>query len=123
MLKLYGVPLSQPFRAVAWALLQKRVPFQVALTVPASTHPKIGARSEDFLARKNPLGTIPVIEEPDGFTLAESPAILAYLAETRGWDDLYPSNDPAARARITAFMHWQHGESWCSHFLMLSMSC
>ena len=33
-LKLYGVPLSQPFRSVAWALLKKREPFTVKMVVP-----------------------------------------------------------------------------------------
>ena len=31
---LYGVPLSQPFRAVLWPLLARRVPFEVALAIP-----------------------------------------------------------------------------------------
>ena len=111
-LKLYGVPLSQPFRSVAWALLQKRVPFQVAMAVPGMTG-KVGARSPDFLARVNPLGAIPAIEEEEsGFVVFESPAILTYLAETRGdaFTDMYPSpGDPQARATINAFMSWHHG--------------
>lgn len=37
-------------------------------------------RTAEFLAR-NPNGKIPVLEEPDGFRLAESNAILCYLAE------------------------------------------
>lgn len=37
-------------------------------------------RTAEFLA-KNPNGKIPLIEEPDGFCLAESNAILCYLAE------------------------------------------
>lgn len=38
------------------------------------------SRTEDFLA-KNPVGAIPVLELEDGRTLAESNAILTYLAE------------------------------------------
>ena len=105
-LKLYGVPLSQPFRSVAWALLQKKVPFQVALTVPAMKT-KMGAQHPSFL-EKAPLGSVPVIEELDsGYVLWESPAILAYLAESRGWDDLYPTA-PEAKGRVNAYMHWHH---------------
>jgi len=109
MLKLYGVPLSQPWRAVAWALLQNRTPFEVVLAVPAAKN-KSGTLHEDFLA-KNPLATVPVIEEENGFTLAESPAILSYLAETRGWDAMYPSKDVQQRAKINAYMHWHHSNT------------
>ena len=34
---------------------------------------------------------IPAIND-NGFTLGESMAIVSYLAETRGWTDLWPSN-------------------------------
>ena len=105
MLKLHGVPLSQPYRAVAWALLQKRVPFETALVVPGSPK-KMGSRHEDFLA-KAPLGKVPVIED-NGVVVQEAAAILGYLGETRDWSaDLYPS-DAAARARVNSFMHWHH---------------
>jgi glutathione S-transferase len=108
MLKLYGVPLSQPFRSVAWALLTKREPFEVVMKVPGIKG-KMGAKGEDFMA-KAPLATVPVIEEADGFVLWESPAILAYLADSRQWTDLYPSatDQPQARAKINSFMHWHH---------------
>ena len=106
MLKLYGVPLSQPLRSVAWACLQQRVPFQVVITVPGIAA-KSGSRNEAFLA-KNPAGTVPLLEEPEtGLTLAESPAILAYLADKHGWHDLYPP-ELTARAKINSFMHWHH---------------
>jgi glutathione S-transferase len=107
MLKLYGVPLSQPFRSVAWALLYKRHAFEVVMKVPGMGG-KMGAKSPEFM-EKAPLATVPVIEEPSGLVLWESPAILAYLADSRGWDDLYPpTSSPAARAKINSFMHWHH---------------
>lgn len=105
MLKLHGVPLSQPFRSVAWLLLQKRLPFAISIAVPGSSS-KHGVQSEDFLA-KAPLGEIPVLEEPDGTMIYESPAIMRYLAETRGWEDVYPAS-ALPRARVNAFMHWHH---------------
>jgi len=106
MLRLYGVPLSQPFRSVAWALMQHKVPFKVEVTVPGSTG-KAGSKAEPFISKPmGRLGMIPMIEEESGFTLAESPAILTYLAETRGWP-LLPSA-AAERARISSFMHWHH---------------
>ena len=83
--RLYGVPLSQPFRSVAWACLMKRVPFEIEMIIPGSkdkmggrsAQPKNActvpppctflsvffcARSEAYLA-KNPLGTIPFVED------------------------------------------------------------
>ena len=32
--KLYGVPFSQPVRAVMWSMLLKRKPFELILTNP-----------------------------------------------------------------------------------------
>ena len=55
VLTLHGVPLSQPFRSVAWACLQKRVPFVAQLVVPGSTA-KMGSRSASHL-EFNPSGT------------------------------------------------------------------
>ena len=106
MLKLYGVPLSQPYRSVAWACLWKKVPFEASMIVPGSSVKKMGGRSEEYLA-KNPLGTIPFVEDGD-LGIAESPAILQHLAQKHGWTDLYPS-DPPTRTRVDSFMHWHHG--------------
>lgn len=102
----YGVPLSQPVRAVLWLLLLKREPFELVLTNPGSKG-DTGSRNPAFLA-KNPAGTIPCIEEPDsGFTLGEAHAIMTYLSRTRGWSDVYPE-DEKARARIDAYLHYHH---------------
>jgi glutathione S-transferase len=104
VLKLHGVPLSQPFRSVAWACLQKRVPFEVQLVVPGMSN-KSGSRGETYL-RLNPLGTVPTLED-DGVVVVESAAMLSYLANKHQWADLYPPA-PAARARVDSFMHWHH---------------
>lgn len=103
-MRLHGVPLSQPFRSVAWACLQKRLPFELVLVVPGSTA-KRGSRSEAYL-KLNPLGTVPTLED-DGVTIAESGAMLAYLANKHQWSDIYPP-EPAARAKVDSFMHWHH---------------
>ena len=107
MLRLHGVPLSQPFRSVAWGLLQHKIPFKVEICVPGSTA-KAGSRAEPFLSKGfGALGNVPMIEEPSsGFTLAESPAILSYLAETQQWGMLPTSADD--RAKVSSFMHWHH---------------
>lgn len=103
---LYGVPFSQPVRAVMWLLLMKRVLFEMVLINPGSKGDN-GSRHPDYLA-KNPGGTIPCIEEPDtGFTLGEAHAIMTYLARTHGWTDLYP-DDEKVRARIDQYLNYHH---------------
>lgn len=105
-LTLYGVPLSQPVRAVMWLMLMKRLPFEMVLINPGSSG-EGGSRHPDYLA-KNPGGTVPCIEEPDtGFTLGEAHAIMPYLARTQGWTDVYPADD-RQRARIDMYLHYHH---------------
>lgn len=102
----YGVPLSQPVRAVMWLLLMKRQPFELVLINPGSSGDN-GSRNPAFL-EKNPGGTIPTIEEPDtGFTLGEAHAIMAYLCRKHGWDDLYPADDQA-RAKVDWYLNFHH---------------
>ena len=102
----YGLPFSQPVRAVVWALLLKEQPFEMRLINPGHSG-KGGSRHPDYLA-KNPGGTIPCIEEPDsGYTLGEAHAILTYLAQKHGWTDLYPES-LQERGRIDAYLHYHH---------------
>lgn len=59
-------------------------------------------RRADFLA-KNPVGAVPVLELEDGRTLAESNAILMYLAEgTR-----YLPSEPWSRAQVARWMFFE----------------
>ncbi len=103
---LYGVPFSQPVRAVMWLLFLKKAPFEMVLINPGSKG-ETGSRNPAFLA-KNPSGTIPCIEETEtGFTLGEAHAIMTYLARTRGWTDVYPEHEHT-RAKIDAYLHYHH---------------
>ncbi|MGR8950195.1 MAG: glutathione S-transferase family protein [Gammaproteobacteria bacterium] len=103
---LYGVPLSQPVRAVMWLLFLKRLPFEMVLINPGSQG-EFGSRNPTFLA-KNPAGTIPVIEEPEsGFVLGEAHAIMSYLCRKYAWHDVYPV-DAQARARVDWYLHFHH---------------
>ena len=103
---LYGVPFSQPVRAVMWLLLHQRQPFEMVLVNPGSKGEN-GSRHPDFLA-KNPAGTIPALEDPSsGFTLGEAHAILTYLCNRFGWHDLYPT-EPETRARVDWYLHYHH---------------
>lgn len=103
---LYGVPFSQPVRAVTWLLLYKQLAFEMVLINPGSKG-ETGSRHPNFLA-KNPGGTIPTIEEPGtGFTLGEAHAIMCYLSNRHGWHDVYPT-DPQARAKVDWYLHFHH---------------
>lgn len=103
---LYGVPFSQPVRAVMWLMLYKRTPFEMVLINPGSKG-ETGSRNPAYLAR-NPSGTIPTIEERDsGFVLGEAHAIMCYLSNKHGWDDVYPA-DHQARAKVDWYLHYHH---------------
>ncbi len=103
---LYGVPFSQPVRAVMWLMLYKRTPFEMVLINPGSEGEN-GSRNPAYLA-KNPGGTIPMIEEPDtGFVLSEAHAIMCYLSNRHGWEDVYPA-DCRLRARVDWYLHYHH---------------
>lgn len=105
--KLYGVPLSQPFRSVAWALLQNKIRFEVQLTVPGASN-EIGTRSADYVS-KSKTGRVPLLEDTNtGFILAESPAILSHLCERYGWESMYGPPGSSKKATIDSYMHWHH---------------
>ena len=101
MLVVYGVPNSQPVRAVLWACLLKGLPFELRLTSQNRD-----AKRPEFLERVNPRGTIPAIDD-EGFVLWESHAILTYLAEKHRWRDLWP-DDLQVRARVNQYLHFHH---------------
>ena len=103
---LYGVPFSQPVRAVMWLMLYKGLPFEIVMINPGSKGDN-GSRNPNYL-EKNPGGTIPTIEEPDtGFTLGEAHAIMTYLSRIHGWTDVYPRDDQVC-ARIDQYLHYHH---------------
>jgi len=56
----------------------------------------------------NPNGLVPVIED-DGFVMAESNAIVRYLAARHLATGLWPE-DPRARAEVDRWMEWQSTE-------------
>ncbi|MGK0172106.1 MAG: glutathione S-transferase [Gammaproteobacteria bacterium] len=101
MLTIYGVPNSQPVRAVIWLCALKQLPFRLQL---ASQNRD--AKTPDFLTNVNPRGTIPAIDD-GGFVLWESHAILVYLCEKHGWEDFWPSA-PEPRALVNQYLHFHH---------------
>ena len=101
MLKIYGVPNSQPVRAVVWTCLMKGLPFEFIMTSQNKA-----AKTPEYLASVNPRGTIPAIDD-NGVILWESHAILIYLCEKYGWTDLWPE-DLVGRARVNQYLHFHH---------------
>lgn len=69
-----------------------------------------GEQRTPSYAQINPLKKVPALrEEPDGFTLNESSAIMRYLCLTRTATvplHFYPYNDVHAMAKIDAVMSW-----------------
>src|ERR1700761_5111020 len=63
---------------------------------------KGGSRTPEFL-RLNPFGQVPTIELDDGRTLAQSNAIIRYLARDSG---LVPA-DPYLAAQMDAWLFWE----------------
>ena len=62
-----------------------------------SVHLQLGEQTRDEHRARNPTGLVPVWRDPDGFTLAQSLAIIDYL------DEIYPDppllpNDPRQKA-------------------------
>jgi glutathione S-transferase len=91
-LHLWGVTTSRTLRAV-WALHELSLDYVAHPILPRSGETK----TEEF-TRLNPRQKIPVLQDGD-FTIAESPAIIAYLSDTYGADGnhLIP-RDPKLRA-------------------------
>lgn len=91
-------------------LMQRKTRFEFILAVPGSAG-KYGLLAEPT-AQKAPLGRIPVLEEVRDLTepvvLAESAAIMSYLAASHGWTDLYPTA-LSARGQVDSYCHWHHG--------------
>ncbi|MDA1076369.1 MAG: glutathione S-transferase family protein [Proteobacteria bacterium] len=101
MLRIYGVPNSQPVRAVVWTCLMKKLPFEFVMTSQNRA-----AKTPQYLAEVNPRGTIPAIDD-DTLVLWESHAILIYLCEKHGWNDLWP-DDLYKRAQVNQYLHFHH---------------
>eukprot|EP01084_Bolivina_argentea_P249950 418592_1 len=101
-IKLYGVPGSQPTRAVAWLCSMKNLEYVFINVLSAKI-------SKKELKKLNPRVAIPVITDTDdNFTVYESPAIMTYLCSKYGWNDLYPTNNLKRRTLIDQYLNWHH---------------
>eukprot|EP01084_Bolivina_argentea_P164996 286752_1 len=105
-LEIYGHPGSQPSRAIIWLCSMKKVPFNLIQSNPV----KPRSKRQFFIQNINPIGRIPAIKDVsnNGFILYESAAIMIYLANKYGWNELYPTHNLQRRALIDQYLHWHH---------------
>jgi len=102
-MKIYHLPLSgHAHRAVLFASLLGLAPELVEVDLAAGEH-----RTPEFLAL-NPFGQVPVLED-DGVVVADSNAILVYLAKKLGRTDWLPE-DPAGAAAVQRWLSVAAGE-------------
>ena len=102
-MKLYSMPRSGNCYKVAWMLRLLNQPHELVLTSILDKSTK----KPEFLA-KNPNGQVPLLELDDGRFVAESNAILLYLAEqqTKG-PFLLDRDDPYQRAKTYEWMFFE----------------
>lgn len=94
---LHGLHLSLPSCKVGLALTMMGVPFEYRhVNLMGGEH-----KQPDFLA-KNRFGQVPVLEHGD-LSIAQSNAILQYLADTFG---KYAGRTPQERVRVAEWLQW-----------------
>ena len=97
--QIYHYPLCPFCRLVRLAFYEKGIPHALLTEIPWERRPA-------FL-EKNPLGTVPVIVEPDNYTLSGATTICAYLNEITPLPDLM-GETPRGRAEINRLVEWVH---------------
>uniref|UniRef100_W5L429 glutathione transferase n=1 Tax=Astyanax mexicanus TaxID=7994 RepID=W5L429_ASTMX len=101
-LEIYLDLVSQPCRAVYLFVRAASIPFEFKkISLMAGEQ-----HSEDF-SKINILKKVPAIRDGD-FCLAESVAIMIYLAEKYNTPDNWYPADLQKRARVNEFLSWQH---------------
>jgi glutathione S-transferase len=99
---LHGSELSGHTHRVVLLLRALDLPYRFASSPPAVR------RSESFLSL-NPLGQVPVLQD-GGIVLADSNAILVYLAKRYGAGMTWLPDDPAAAAHVQRWLSIAAGE-------------
>ena len=100
MIRVWGRRGSSSVQKVIWTLAELSVEYE---RIDAG-HGYGVTHTPEYLA-KNPNGTVPTLEEADGFVLWESNAIVRYLAKRYGAGRLAPT-EPRAYAGSESWMDW-----------------
>ncbi|WP_426160730.1 glutathione S-transferase family protein [Pseudomonas sp. DWR1-3-2b2] len=104
MIKLYGFPLSGHSHRVELMLSLLGLPTDFVLVdLKQAAH-----KTPEFIAAINPFGQVPAIDD-NGVVLADSNAILIYLANTYGKGQWLPS-DPVGQARVQRWLSTAAGQ-------------
>ena len=96
---IYHYPLCPFCRLVLLAFYEKGIPHALLTEIPWERRPA-------FL-EKNPLGSVPMIAEPDEYTLSGAVTICAYLNEIKPLPDLM-GETPRGRAEVRRLMEWMN---------------
>ncbi|MCV2885976.1 glutathione S-transferase family protein [Aestuariibacter sp. AA17] len=83
-MKMFGAPISPYCRKVQLVMAHKAIPFEWEFVTP-------GPDNHSY-TEISPMGKIPAIQTEDGFTLADSSVIIAYLEKRFPNHSLYPTN-------------------------------
>lgn len=105
-LKLYGFLMSQPTRSCLMLLKESALQYEF-VTVDAL---KGENRKPDFI-KINPQGLVPFLQDVDGYSVAETSAILQYLCEDRKLEKWYSATDLKLRANTNFWTSWNHTNS------------
>ena len=95
-MKIYWSPRTRSFAAL-WALEETGMPYEAVLTDIS-----VGAQKTPEYLAINPMGKVPALKDGDA-ALAESAAIIAYIAEKYPDAKLAPPLGDAARAK---YLQW-----------------
>ena len=98
-MKLYSSPFSSNARKVRLAAALLGIPLELV-----DINLGQGAQRRPQFLALNPMGRVPVLED-GGFVLAESAAIMAYLADTKPGNSLYPAA-LRQRADVNRWLFW-----------------
>lgn len=105
-LKLYFDLLSQPSRALYILLKQSKVPFQACpVALRNGEH-----LSDEYKENVSRFQKVPAIEN-NGFKLAESVAIIRYLAREFNIPDNFYPKDSTNQAKVDEYLEWQHNNT------------
>ena len=96
--------MSQACRSLIWLALNKKMSFELVLTMPGSKQEN-GTRHPSYL-EKFPNATIPALEDPEqNFYLSESHAIMSYLCNKYEWFDFYPEEIEKAENQLNEIIN------------------
>ena len=99
MIKFWSNPMSQPCRAVGYVLKKLAIEHEIIKTSLSRD-----TKSEDFKAKVNKRGKIPVIDV-EGSKIIESSAIMQYLCDSNSnGEELLPKEDLIARSKVISML-------------------